>query len=227
MVGDLQEPPEMIPKFVHAWEEGYKIVIGIKNKSKENVLMYAVRSLYYKFLDRLSETTQIQHFSGFGLYDRKWIEFVKTIEDPAIYMRGVIAKYGFDRKEIHFTQPKRESGQSKSNFMYLYRTAMSGITTYSDLPLQMATLLGFSFSLASFIAAIVYLIRKLLNWQQFDAGMAPLLISTFFIGSMILFFVGVLGEYIININKRVMRYPYILEEERINFDDSEDSLEDE
>ena len=222
MAGDLQEPPEMIPQFVQAWEEGYKIVIGIKNRSKENFIMYAIRGLFYKLIAKLSETPQIRHFSGFGLYDREWIEFVQTIEDPVIYMRGVIAKYGFERKEIHFTQPERERGQSKSSFMYLYRTAMSGITAYSDLPLQIATLLGFVFSLVSFTTAMVYLVRKLLNWKQFDAGMAPILISTLFIGSVILFFVGLLGEYIININKRVMRYPYVLEERRINFDDPDD-----
>ena len=223
MAGDLQDPPEMIPQFVHAWEEGYKIVIGIKDKSKENSIIYAIRGLYYKVLNKISETPQIAHFTGFGLYDREWIEFVQTIEDPAIYMRGVIAKYGFERKEIEFVQPKREHGQSKSNFIYLYRTAMTAVTAYSDLPLQIATMLGFVFSLGSFIAAIVYLIRKLTHWDQFQAGMVPILISTLFIGSVILFFIGLMGEYIININKRVMHYPYVLEERLINFDESDDS----
>ena len=138
-------------------------------------------------------------------------------------MRGVIAKYGFERKEIEFAQPKREHGQSKSKFIYLYRTAMTAVTAYSDLPLQIATMLGFVFSLGSFIAAIVYLIRKLTHWDQFQAGMAPILISTLFIGSVILFFIGLMGEYIININKRVMHYPYVLEERLINFDESDDS----
>ena len=223
MAGDLQDPPEMIPQFVHAWEEGYKIVIGVKTKSKENFIMYAIRGLYYKVLKKISETPQIGQFTGFGLYDRQWMEFIQTIDDPAIYVRGIIAKYGFERKEIEFVQPKREHGQSNSGFMYLYRTAMTGITAYSDLPLQIATMLGFLCSLGSFIAAIVYLIRKLIYWDQFQAGMAPILISILFIGSVILFFIGLMGEYLININKRVMRYPYVLEERRINFDEPDDS----
>ena len=225
MACDLQDPVELIPEFVKAWEEGYKIVIGVKSKSKENPVMYAVRGLYYKLLDKMSETPLISQFTGFGLYDKAWMDFMSAIGDPALYARGVIAKYGFERKEIEFVQPAREHGKSKGSFGSMYQTAMRGITTFSDLPLRVATMLGFACSLCSLLAAVVYLIRKLINWKQFDAGMAPILISTLFIGSVILFFIGILGEYIININKRVMRYPYVLEEQRINFDDSDESAD--
>jgi polyisoprenyl-phosphate glycosyltransferase len=223
LAADLQDPPELIPQFVRAWEEGHKIVIGVKTKSEENFIMFAMRGLFYKVLKAISETPQIEQFTGFGLYDREWMEFVRTIKDPAVYMRGVIAKYGFERKEIEFVQPKRERGQSKSEFMYLYRTAMTGITAYSDLPLQIATITGFLISVCVFIVAIVYLIYKLIYWNQFQAGIAPLIISTLFIGSVILFFIGLLGEYIININKRVMHYPFVLEEQLINFEGPDDS----
>ena len=225
LAGDLQDPPELIPRFVQAWEEGFKIVIGIKTKSKENPVMYTIRKLYYMGLDKISESPQIRQFTGFGLYDRKWIKFLKSIDDPVLYGRGVVAKYGFERKEIEFVQPRREHGQSKSKFMYLYRTGMSAITAYSEIPLQLATMMGFLCSLGSFIAAMVYLILKLIYWENFQAGMAPILVSTLFIGSVILFFIGLLGEYIININKRVMNYPHVLEERLINFDESDDSTD--
>jgi polyisoprenyl-phosphate glycosyltransferase len=223
MAGDLQDPIEIIPAFVHGWEEGYKIVIGVKTKSKENSVMYAVRSLYYKILSKISETPLIYQFTGFGLYDKEWMDFICTIDDPALYARGVIAKYGFERKEIEFIQPRREHGQSKVNFGSMYQTAMRGLTAHSDLPLRIATMLGFLVSICSFITATGYLIYKIIHWDQFQAGIAPLVISTLFIGSVILFFIGVLGEYIININKRVMHYPYVLEERRINFEEPDDS----
>jgi len=227
MACDLQDPPEMIPEFIHAWEEGYKIVVGVKTKSKENPVMYTVRSLYYKVLNKISDTPLINQFTGFGLYDKEWMDFICTIDDPALYARGVVAKYGFERKEIEFVQPRREHGQSKVGFMSGYQTAMRGITAFSDLPLRIATMLGFLCSLGSFIAAMVYLILKLIYWKNFQAGMAPILISTLFIGSVVLFFIGLIGEYIININKRVMHYPYVLEERRINFDEPDDSTDSE
>lgn len=225
MACDLQDPPDMIPEFIHAWEEGYKIVVGVKTKSKENPIMYAIRSLYYKVLNKISDTPLINQFTGFGLYDKEWMDFICTIDDPALYARGVVAKYGFERKEIEFVQPRREHGQSKVGLMSGYQTAMRGITAFSDLPLRIATMLGFLCSLGSFIVAMIYLILKLIYWKNFQAGMAPILISTLFIGSVILFFIGLIGEYIININKRVMHYPNVLEERRINFDEPDDSTD--
>lgn len=220
MAADLQDPPELIPQFVRAWEQGFKIVIGVKTKSKENPLVYALRGLYYKVLNKLSSVPLINQFTGFGLYDKAWMKFAQQIDDPAIYWRGVVAKYGFERKEIEFVQPKRQYGESKSNFFHLYTVAMNGMTGFTDLPLRLATLFGFFCSLGSFIGAIVYLVLKLTYWSHYPAGIAPMLIATLLLGSVILFFIGLLGEYIININKRVMRYPHVLEERRINFDES-------
>ncbi len=223
MAGDLQDPTELIPEFVKAWEDGYKIVIGKKTQTQGNPISYLVRDFYYKLLNKISDTDLINQFTGFGLYDKEWMDFIKQFKDPALYERGVIAKYGFERKEIEFVQPTRKHGQSKIKFVAMYNSAMEGITSFSDFPLRLATMLGFASSIVSFLLGMIYLIRKLTNWDQFDAGMAPILISTLFIGSIILFFIGIIGEYIININKRVMNHPYVLEEKRINLDDSNSS----
>lgn len=223
MAGDLQDPPELIPQFVQAWEDGYKIVIGIKTKSEENRFVYKLRGLYYKLLNKISNIDQIPQFTGFGLYDKKWMDFLRQINDPIVYIRGLVSEYGFERKEIEFTQPKRQHGKSKSNFMYLYGLAMRGITSNSELPLRIATIVGFFLSMGSFAVGIIYLILKLTNWYAYPAGTAPILIITCFIGAIILFFIGLLGEYIMNINKRVMNYPLVLEERRINFDNNDNA----
>lgn len=221
MAGDLQDPPEIIPQFLKAWEDGYKIVVGVKSKSQENKLMYKIRSFYYKILDKISNVKQIYQFTGFGLYDKKFMKLIRSTNDPLIYMRSMIPEYVAERKEIQYEQQKRHSGKSKSNFIYLFSVAMRGITSNSDLPLHIATIAGFLLAIASFIAGFVYLVLKLTNWYAYPAGTAPMLIATFFIGSVILFFIGLLGEYIMLINKRVMNYPLVLEEARINFDEED------
>lgn len=225
MAADFQDPPELIPQFVKAWEDGYKIVIGIKSQSEENKLVYKVRSLYYKILNKISNIDQIPQFTGFGLYDKQWMDFLRTIKDPIVYTRGLVSEYGFKRKEIEFTQPKRKHGKSKNNFMYLYGLAMRGVTSNSELPLRIATVAGFLLSLGSLAVGIIYLILKLFNWNRYPAGTAPTIIIICFIGAVILFFIGILGEYIMNINKRVMNYPLVLEEQKINFDEDSSSSE--
>jgi len=217
VAADFQDPVELIPQFVESWEEGYKIVIGIKNKSKESKVMYAFRSLYYKLIKKFSDVEQIEHFTGFGLYDREFIEVLRNLEDPDPYLRGIVSELGFDRKEILFTQPKRERGKSSNNWYRLYDAAMLGITSYTKVGLRMATILGFVISIISIIIAFVYLILKLCMWNSFQAGMAPLLIGVFLLGGIQIFFIGFLGEYILKINQRVMKRPLVVVEEKINF----------
>lgn len=217
MCADFQDPPEMIFDFVKEWEKGNKIVIGIKSKSQENKFMYFLRSCYYHLIKKIAEVEQIEQFTGFGLYDKSFIDVLRNLDDPNPYMRGIVAELGFERKEIEYEQPKRLHGKSKNNFFSLYDYAMIGITSYSKTLMRLATFVGFFLGGISLVAAIVYLILKLLFWNSFAAGMAPLLIGVFFIGAIQIFFIGILGEYILSINTRVMRRPLVVEERRINF----------
>ena len=218
VAADFQDPVEMIPKFVKEWEKGYKIVIGIKNKSEESKLVYALRSLYYKMIKKFSEVEQIEHFTGFGLYDKEFIKVLQDLDDPDPYLRGIVAELGFERKEIPFTQPKRQRGKSSNNWYRLYDAAMLGITSYTKIGLRLATIVGFILSFFSIIIALVYLVLKLCNWNSFQAGIAPILIGVFLLGGMQIFFIGFLGEYILNINQRIMHRPLVVVEERLNFE---------
>ncbi len=221
VAADFQDPVEMIPKFVKSWEEGYKIVIGIKNKSKESKFMYFLRSLYYKLIKKFSEVEQIEHFTGFGLYDKEFIQVLRDLEDPDPYLRGIVAELGFDRKEIPFEQPKRLRGKSSNNWYRLYDGAMLGITSYTKVGLRIATIIGFVVSFLSILVAVVYLVLKLCMWNQFDAGMAPLLVGVFLLGGIQIFFIGLVGEYILSINQRMMHRPLVVVEEKLNFDKSQ------
>ncbi len=214
---DFQDPVEMIPKFVKEWENGYKIVIGIKTKSKEGKIMYFLRSMYYKLIKKFSEVEQIEHFTGFGLYDKDFIQVLKDLDDPNPYLRGIVSELGYERKEIPFVQPKRERGKSSNNWYRLYDAAMLGITSYTKVGLRFATILGFIIAFLSIVVAIVYLVLKLCMWNTFEAGMAPLLIGVFLLGGIQIFFIGFLGEYILSINQRMMHRPLVVVEEKINF----------
>lgn len=215
MAADFQDPVEMIHKFVEGWEEGYKIVIGRKTKSDENRLVYAIRSLYYKFVRKFSDVEQIEHYTGFGLYDRAFVHVLQDLDDPTPFLRGIVAELGFRRKEIEYRQPKRRAGRTSNNFLKLYDGAMLSITSYTKMGLRVATFIGFFGAIVSFIIALVYLILKLVNWYGFDAGVAPLIILVAVLGSMQLFFIGIIGEYILSINQRMMHRPLVVEEERI------------
>ena len=217
LCADFQDPVEMIHKFVEEWENGYKIVIGIKTKSKENKLMYLLRSFYYKLIKKFSEVEQIEHFTGFGLYDKDFIKVLRDLKDPQPYMRGIVAELGYERKEIEYVQQKRLYGKTSNNFMKLYDAGMLGITSYTKMGMHLATIIGAICSIICFIIGIIYLIIKLVNWNSMPVGIAPILISMLFIGGIQLFFIGFLGEYIVNINARVMNRPLVVEEERINF----------
>lgn len=215
---DFQDPPKLIADFVREWENGYKIVVGRKIKSKENPIMYFLRTIYYKIIRKISEAEHIDHFTGFALYDRKFIEILKNLEDTQPYLRGIVAELGFNRKEIFYEQQNRRSGKTKNNLYSLYNIAMLGITSYSKIVLRLATIFGFISSIITFILGFITLITKLLNWNNYPIGVAALMVGVFFIGSVQLFFIGLIGEYILNINSRVMKRPLVIEEKRINFD---------
>jgi len=222
MVADFQDPVEMIPKYVREWEKGYKIVIGIKTSSKENRLMYWLRSCYYKTIKKLSDVEQIEHFTGSGLYDREFIEVLRNLDDPTPFLRGIVAELGYKRKEIPYEQPKRRAGKTHNNFYRLYDAAMLSVTSYTKAGLRLATIFGSICAVISMLVALVYLVMKLIWWDRFPAGMAPMLIGMLFLGSVQLFFIGFLGEYIMSINQRVMKRPLVVEEERINFSKEEE-----
>lgn len=219
MVCDFQDPVEMIPKYVAEWEKGYKIVIGIKTSSKENKLLYWFRSMYYKFIKKFSEVDQIEHFTGSGLYDKEFINVLRDFKDPTPFLRGIVAELGYKRKEIEYEQPKRRAGKTSNNFLRLYDAAMLSITSYTKIGLRLCSFIGIIIGGISFIIGLVYLIMKLTHWNQFAVGMAPMLIGVFFLGAVQLFFIGLIGEYIMSINVRVMNRPLVIEEERINFED--------
>lgn len=218
MCADFQDPPKMIVDFVREWESGYKIVIGIKNKSKENPIMYFIRNIYYKLIKNISETEHIEQFTGFGLYDKEFINVLKNLDDCYPYFRGIVAELGYKIKKINYEHQKRKFGKSKSNLYLLYDYAMLGIVSYSKIVMRLATMIGFLFSFLSFLSGLIYFVYKIIYWEVFYTGIAPLIIGVFFIGSVQLFFIGLLGEYILNINTRVMKRPLVIEEKRINFD---------
>lgn len=221
MCADFQDPVDMIPKFVQEWENGYKIVIGIKNKSKENRIIYFLRSCYYKIIKKLSSTEQIEHFTGFGLYDKDFIKILKDIDDPTPFLRGIVAELGYKRKEINYEQAKRKAGKTHNSFYTLYDAAMLSFTSYTKIGLRLATFLGMGIGVISFIVGLIYLILKLLYWDRFAAGTIPILLGSCFLGAIQLFFIGILGEYILSINARVMKRPLVIEEKRINFEEKE------
>lgn len=219
IAADFQEPVSLIPTLVHKWEEGHKVVLGIKSSSKENGLVYFLRSCYYKIIRNMSSVKMIEHFSGYGLYDRTFVALLRELDDPIPFLRGIVAEYGegFNMTEVEFTQEKRRAGKSSNNFYSLYDAAMLSFTSYTKVGLRLATLIGFIAGVLSFIVAIVYLVLKLVYWDTFSAGYAPMTIGVFMLGSLQLFFIGFLGEYVLNINTRVIGRPVVVEEERINF----------
>lgn len=223
MCCDFQDPVELIPRFVEEWEKGHKIVSGIKASSKENPIIYFLRSVYYKMIKNMSDTEMIEHFTGFGLYDKTFIDILRELDDPQPFLRGIVAEYGhgFNRIDVEYEQAKRRAGTTHNNFYSLYDAAMLSITSYTKVGLRLATLLGFASSGISLVVALIYLLLKLFNWHSFQAGNAPLLIGVYVIGSLQLFFIGLLGEYILNINTRVIHRPLVVEEKRINFDEEE------
>jgi glycosyltransferase involved in cell wall biosynthesis len=219
IVADLQEPLDLIPVFLQKWEEGHKIVMGVKNRSQESAAMFALRKAYYHLVRKLSEIELTNNFYGFGLYDRSIVEILRKTNDPYPYFRGLIADLGFSPVKIQYTQLRRERGITKNNFYTLYDIAMLGITSHSKVPLRLATMAGFISAGLSLMVALLYFVYKLLFWNSFQVGMAPLVIGIFFFSAVQLFFTGVLGEYIGMIHTQVVHRPLVIEKERINFDE--------
>ncbi len=217
MVADLQDPPEMIREFIKNWEVGYKIVVGVKIKSEENKIMSLLRKLFYSIIAKISETEQIKNCTGFGLYDKQFIDLTRELDDPYPYTRGLIAEFGLARIEIPYTQPKREKGKSKNNFYSLYDYAMLGFVNHSKVPLRLASFIGFALLVFCLFVSSGYLIYKLIYWNRFQVGTAPLVIGIFFLGGVQLFFLGIIGEYIGAILTQVRKRPLVIEKERINF----------
>lgn len=216
LVADFQDPPELIPELLQHWEEGYKIVAGIKRQSEEASLFFAARKLYYRFISAVSDIQLIKDFTGFGLYDRRVIAVLRSLDDPYPYFRGLVSDIGFKPYLLPYGQPQRRRGITKNNFYTLYDMAMLGLTTHSRVPLRLATFLGFVLSGFSLLCALGYTVYKLLFWQQFQLGMAPMVIGLFFFSSVQLFFIGLLGEYLGQVHTQVLKRPRVVELERIN-----------
>lgn len=217
MAADLQDPPEMIPTFLKKWEEGYKTVMAVKTQSEETPLMFAIRKLYYEFVSKVSDVRLVKNATGFGLYDKRVIELIREIDDPYPYFRGLVTDLGFEIATVPFLQPARKRGVTANNFYTLYDIAMLGITSYSKVPLRLATMLGFLLSGLSLFTALVYLVAKLLFWNSFQLGLAPIIIGMFIFMSVQLFFIGIIGEYIGFIYTQILKRPLVIEKERIGF----------
>ncbi len=218
LVSDLQDPPPLIKQFLKKWEEGFKIVIAVKQDSDESPIFFAIRKLYYELVTQLAEIELNKNTTGFGLYDRRFVDVLREIDDPYPYFRGLVSEIGFPVAKIPYHQPVRTRGITSNNFYRLYDMAMLGITNHSKVPLRLATMLGFTVSFLSLLVALGYFIFKLLYWDKMSLGLAPLEIGLFFFGSVQLFFIGILGEYIGAIHTQIQRRPYVVELERINFE---------
>ncbi len=217
---DFQDPIEMIPKFVAEWEQGYKIVCGVKTSSKENKLMYFLRSVYYKLIKKLSKAEQIEHFTGFGLYDKSFVDVLRELDDPIPFIRGIVGELGPKFKTIEYEQPQRRAGKTSNNIFSLYDAAMLSFTSYTKIGPRLAVFGGAFMSGCSAFAALVCLILKLINPAYFfQTGTAAIILAIFFAVGLQIFFTGIIGEYILSINTRVMKRPLVIEDERINFDD--------
>jgi glycosyltransferase involved in cell wall biosynthesis len=222
---DLQNPPKVMVELVREWEKGAKVVIGIKDNSKESKFMFFARSCYYKTMAKISDVEQIRHFSDFELLDKDFLDVLRDLNDPLPYLRGIVSELGFKMARVHYSQNKRERGKTTANLKVLYDFGMLGITSYSKSILRLATISGFILSGISILIAIITLIMKLINWDAFPMGVAAIGVGVFVLGSVQLFFIGFLGEYILNINTRIMNRPLVIEEKRINFDEDKHEQE--
>lgn len=218
IVADFQVPPSLIPTWIHEWEKGAKVVCAIKKKSETNPCIHALRGLYYKTMKAMSEVEQIEQFDGMGLYDQCIIETMRKVEDPAPYIRGIIAEYAYKRVEIEYIQQKRKAGKTKFSLYKYYDFAMVGLTSYTKIGLRIAVFIGFIVSVLSFIFGAVYLALKLMNWDSYPGATVPTLLGVFFLGGIQIFFIGLIGEYVLALNSRIVKKPMVTEEERLNYD---------
>ena len=223
LCADFQDPVELIPEFLKYWEDGYQIVCGVKTSSMENKFMYKLRTLYYRLIKKFSSIDLIEHFTGFGLYDKSFINVLRSLDDPTPFIRGIVAELGGKRKEVPYRQQLRRAGKTHNNWYSLFDAAMLSVTSYTKIGMRFAEFIGAGFVLLNLLIGLVYLIMKLIYWDRFVAGQAPLIIVVSLMCSTILAFLGFLGEYIAAINVRMMHRPLVVEEERINFTDKEQS----
>jgi len=221
IVADFQDPPELIPELIDRWERGYKAVMTVKSGSDERGLMHLIRTAYYRWLARISDVRIIENATGSGLFDRVVVEAIRRIDDPYPFFRGIIADIGYEVATIPYKQPRRTRGVTHNNFYSLFDMAFLGIVNHSKVPLRAATMLGFAMSALSLLVALGYLVAKLVLWNRFQLGTAPLLIGFFFLSSIQLLFVGIVGEYIGSIYTTVRKHPLVFEQERLNFDVTE------
>jgi len=219
MASDLQDPPELIKEFVAKWEQGYKAVMAVKSKSEEPAAIFAIRKIYYRLLRRLTDVELVENATGFGIYDKQILDILRRLDDPYPYFRGQIAELGFEVAKVEFTQPRRKRGITKNNFYTLFDIALLGMTSHSKVPLRLATMLGFFSAALSLFVALFYLVYKLLFWNRFELGLAPLVVGIFFFSSVQLFFLGLVGEYVGSVHTHVRHMPLVVEKERINFTD--------
>lgn len=217
IASDLQDPPEMIAEFVKKWEDGFKTVLAVKPESEESSLMFFARKAYYKFITRISEVPLVKNATGAGLFDRVVVDILRNIQDSYPYFRGLLCEIGFPIATVPFKQPRRARGITKNNFYTLYDIAMLGITNHSKMPLRLMAMGGFLLSFLSLLVAVVFLVAKLIYWNSFQLGTAPIVIGIFFFGAIQTFFIGVLGEYIGSIHTQVRKMPLVVELERVNF----------
>ena len=219
IASDLQDPPELITELLAEWEKGFKTVLLVKPQSEESRVMFAIRRLYYGIIARISDVPLVPNATGAGLYDRQIVDVLRQLRDPYPYVRGLVAEIGFPIATVPFRQPRRRRGISKNNFYTLYDIAMLGVTSHSKVPLRLMTMFGFLFSVLSFFVAMGFLVAKLLFWDYFQLGLAPMLIGLFFFMAVQMFFIGLLGEYIGAVLTHVRGVPHVFEAERINFED--------
>ncbi|OIN00905.1 dolichol monophosphate mannose synthase [Polynucleobacter sp. QLW-P1DATA-2] len=218
LASDLQDPPEIIPEFIAQWEGGYKLVMAIKPFSQSSRLMHFFRKVYYRFLDAISEVEIIKDSTGFGLYDKEVLDQLREINDPYPFLRGLICELGYTVKTLPFVQPRRSRGITKNNFYSLFDIAMLGVVSHSKVPIRIAAFSGILMGFLSIVTAFIFLILKLVFWNSFPLGSAPIVITLFFLFGVQLFFMGILGEYISSIHSYVQKRPVVVEKERINFE---------
>jgi polyisoprenyl-phosphate glycosyltransferase len=216
---DFQEPPELISQLLEQWENGNLVVGGIKVKSDESKTKRFLRTLYYKTVNKLSDVELIDHYFDFGLYDKSVIKELRQITDAKPYLRGLIPELGYKVSRVEFKQLKRKRGKTKQGWYELFDTVMLGLTSQSKVPLRLAVIIGFITSSISFLAGIYYLLRKLISWDSFEMGIAPLVIGMFFMSSVLLITIGVVGEYVGSIHTQTLKRKYIFEKNRYGFKD--------
>ena len=217
LASDLQDPPELISEFISQWRAGYKIVLAVKPVTSANPIMHYLRRTYYRVLDKISEVSITKDATGFGLYDKVVIDHIRVINDPYPFLRGLICELGYQIKTIPFNQPRRLRGISKNNFYSLFDIALLGIVSHSMVPIRIASLLGFVVAFLSVISAFILFAAKIFFWESIPIGYAPVGIGVLLMFGILLFFIGMVGEYVGVIHNHIQRHPIVVERERINF----------